>query len=127
MALCNGHNEGLQSELKKRDLWRLTKVERAKELGERWLKSRIRNEADFDPYVICWLEIHAQATLFYPGWETNEGCPLCVIEKFHSARVATAWIQRYSDLVLQLAVKMKLARAPRSGGSFVDPKTMRLN
>jgi len=121
VSLCKIHNGRLRDALKKRDIWRLAKPERAKELAKRWLSGDMRNEGDFDPYVVCWLEIHNQARELLPGFDPKtRACALCEVERRTRPRIAEQWIERYADLVWALAVKMGLSKPPKSGRSFIS-------
>lgn len=120
MKLCRRHNGAIRDALKKRDLWKLAQPERAKELAKRWLTGDMRNEADFDPYVVVWVEIANQAAELLRIPRDSPLCALCEVEREHDAKVAQAWVDRYSDLVYALAVKMGRAKAPKSGRSFIS-------
>ncbi len=121
MSICKVHRERLQAALQKRDLWRLVKPERAKELANRWLSGEMRNEGDFDPYVVCWLEIHAHAVeLLRDFGPKSRACSLCEVERQTRRGIADQWIDRFADLVWALAVKMGLAKPPQSGRSFIS-------
>ena len=128
MRLCTPHNQALAAALRKRDIWRLVQPERARELARRWLSGAMRNEADFDPLVVCWLELNARAVDFLPaGYPAKHPdlCPICETEKFTGRTLATLWIDRYADMTYALAVKMGRAKPPRSGRVIVEESALR--
>ena len=128
MKLCGPHHGLLVDALTLRDLWRLVDPARGQERGERWISGDMRDAGDFDPYVVCWMEFNARAVDFLPpGYsrEHPEDCPICETERFTGRALANLWVERYADLVLQLAVLMGVAKAPRSGRFFVQEGALR--
>lgn len=128
MKLCYAHNDEVRKALRGRDLWRLVQPERASELAQRWLTGEMRNEADFDPYVVVWLELNARAADFLPiGFPLANPtkCPICETERYTGKVLGKLWIERYADFVYALAVRMGRAKPPRSGRIVVEEGALR--
>lgn len=104
MSICALHQHTLIRELKRKGIYYLCATDERvinQRMGK-WIHGASQRQ-DFDPLVVCRMEIHAKARRMLGDQLSIADCPLCAAAAKIGKDTDAIWVSGFTDLMLATA------------------------